>query len=396
MRKLSDWIGSWLEYSSAVESPAIFRAWSGIATISAALQRRVHVRVKGQNLFPNVYIILVGPPGKGKGNAMKEIRSWAADIQQLHLAPDGITKRAFYDVLETAIVENPTEPLKHDCALFAYIEELGIFLHAGDFDFIYSICHAFDAPPIFRYKTHGSGENNVENICFGFIAGTTPKALKDIFSEQAMELGISARTILVYSDETIKVPIFGVPLSNEQLRKDLQSDLHEICGIRGEYIFEQEAAKEVVAWVDRDMSPVPQDPRFEHYNTRRFIQFAKLCMICAAARRNDLAILPQDVHAAKTVLLEAERYMPRAIESLGANPLLYQQQTALRYINFVHLHEKRGTKESELRRRLSVEIHPTYLDVLIEQLHHARWVNALGEKPNRVFYPRGVETKDEG
>lgn len=394
MRKCADWISKWLEYSSGVESPLIYRTWAGLATISAALQRRVFVRVKSQELFPNLYILLVGEPGIGKGNAMKELRSWVKDVNQIHSAPDGLTKRSFFEVLEGAVVENPNNPLIHECSLFAFVEELGVFMHAGDTDFIYVLCHVYDTPPFFWYKTFGAGENLIERICFGFIAGVTPKALKDIFSEQAMELGISARTVLVYSDERVKVPVFTPHGKDEQLRKDLQSDLMEMSGLRGEYIFDEEAAKAVVDWTSNDMPPIPQDPRFKHYNTRRFVQFIKLCMTVAASRRNDLAIIQPDVMAAQTVLLEAERFMPRAIESLGANPLLYQQQTALKYINSVYTQRKKACREAELRRRLSMEVHPTYLDVLIDQLARAKWVDVIGERPDRLFLPRGQKEED--
>jgi hypothetical protein len=389
-----NWIGSWLEYSAKVESPLLFRTWAGIATLSAALGRRCYTRVKGQVLFPNLYVILVGPPGSGKGNAMKELRYWFEHIDNVHIAPDGLTKRSFYDVLESSHVANPEHPLAFECSLMAYIEELGVFLHAGDNDFIYEICHAYDCPPQFKYKTHGAGENHMERVSFGLVAGVTPRALKEIFSEHAMELGISARTILVFASESVPVDIFGANPRSEQLAKDLQSDLRDISSLRGEYFFDDDAAEEVVSWVTAGQPPVPQDPRFSHYNVRRFVQFIKLCMICAAAKRNELVILQPDVHEAKTVLLEAERYMPRAIESLGANPLLYQQQLAIQYINLKLKIEHSATSEEELRRRLSVDVHPAYMDTLIDQLASARWVECIGEKPNRKFLPRGQREKE--
>lgn len=395
MRKLQDWIAGWLEYSTPVESPHIYRTWTALSTVSAALSRRCWVRVKGQRLFPNTYVLLVGPPGIGKGNAMREVRYWFQDTKQVQTAPDTITKRALYDSLEQAVITDENDPLAFDCSLFAYIEELGVFLHAGDNDFVYNLCYLYDAPAKVHYKTFGAGEHHIQNACFGFIAGVTPKALKDIFSEQAMELGISARTVLVFSDEKIKVDIFTAATLNEALGKDLQSDLLEICKIRGEYVFDEDAGNDVVNWIDGGMLPVPQDPRFEHYNTRRFVHFIKLCMLIAASRRSELVILQSDVKAAKTVLLEAERVMPKSIASLGANPLLFQQQTAIAFINDIYRKHKRGVSEGELRRRLSLEVHPQYVDVLIRQLCSARWITTVGADGSREFFPRGHGASEE-
>jgi hypothetical protein len=391
-RKLPDWIGAWLEYSANIESPARFRLWAAISTLSAALERRIFTQVKGQFLFPNTYIILVGPPGSGKGNAIKELRAMLDENSSVTIAPDGLTKQSFYEVLEGAAKSDTAEnALEVHSPLYAYIEELGVFLQPGDSDFIYTLCHVFDCPPKFHYKTKTAGENFVERACFGFVAGATPKALRDIFTEQAMELGISARTMLIFADDKVNVEVFGVPKKNEKLQKDLKHDLFEITGLRGEYTFAEDAAEEVVKWHGENMKPPPSDPRFEHYNARRFIQFVKLCMIVAVSKRSDPIISLSDVEVARKILLEAEKFMPQAIVSLGANPMLMQQQTAIKFINGLFEKTNAGVKEFMLRRRLTIETNPAYVDVILDQLEHAKWVTTVGKAPNRTFYPRGKE-----
>lgn len=407
-RKLDDWLKHWLEFSSAWESPERMRLWAGISAISAVLQRKCWTYVKNQPLYPNLYVLLVGPPGVGKGNAMKVLRAWLRDVDNVNIAPDSLTQRSFYSELEAAhcdpeltdeFLGKSAEGFlnKGHCSLSAFIEELGVFLHPGDHDFIWALCHVYDCPPELHHKTQHAGENKAREIYYSMISACTPKALKDIFTEQALELGISARTMIIYSEEKIDVPIFGRPPGRGALEKDLKYDLRRMARIKGEYQFDEEAARELVAWSKTGFHPAPKDLRFEHYNTRRFVQLVKTCMCCAASKRQDPVILPEDLFQAKTFMLEAERVMPQAVQTVGANPYLVQQQTAIRLVNRIWQAETRGVTEAEIRQRLNTELDPRYTDQFIDSLEKARWVSTSGKAPDRVFFPRGrtEEKKDD-
>jgi hypothetical protein len=335
---------------------------------------------------------------------MKDLRTWLRQIEELNIAPDSLTKRSFYSTLEGAKVgaELTDEFIgkgaeeyfaKSHHSLTAFIEELGVFLHPGDHEFVWVLCHVYDTPPILHHKTEHAGENLVHDVYFSMLSACTPKSLKDIFTEQALELGISARTMIIFSDEKIQVDIFGKVEGRGILESNLKHDLTRISRIQGEYQWETEAARELVDWVNAGMPPIPKDPRFEHYVSRRFTQFAKVCMCCAASKRQDPVVLPDDVFQAKTFLLDAERFMSEAVATVGANPYLVQQQNAIRLIHSVYSAEMRGVSESELRRRLSTDLDPRYTDYILNELERARWVVAVGKMPNRFFYPKGREPR---
>ena len=393
MRKCDNWLKSWLQYSSSWESPERFRLWSGIAAISAVAQRKIFAYVKGQRLFANTYILLIGSPGSGKGNAMKYLAQWLKELKEddFSMAPDGLTKRAFYMELEAARIFPDGNHELEQHSLTAFIEELGVFLHPGDTDFVYALCHVYDCPKKFEYKTASSGSNFANNACFSMLSACTPKALRDIYSEDAMELGISARTIIVFADDKVEVDIFGKPKHRDQLKKDLQYDLRHMLNLHGEYQFDEEAAKALVKWSKEEFSPKPKDPRFEHYNSRRFVQIVKLCMIVAMSKRDDPIILIEDFNDTKSILLECERHMPKAIETLGANPLLIQQNSCLTYVNEIYRKHSRGATEAELLRLIERDVAPHLRSEVLTQMANAKWVTVAGSPPERVFYPRGKE-----
>jgi hypothetical protein len=397
VRKCDSWLKSWLDYSSAWEAPERFRLWSGIATISAVMQRKLFTFVKGQRLYANTYILLIGSPGSGKGNAMKYLAEWLKELdgEYFKIAPDGVTKRAFYIVLEAG-KQFPGGDLSHEQhSLTAFVEELGVFLQPGDNDFIYSLCRVFDCPSKFHYKTAHAGENQALNASFSMLSACTPKALRDIFTEDAMELGISARTMIIFADDKVDIAIFGKRENSERMEKDLKYDLSRMLEVIGEYQFDNDAAEELTKWSLADFGPQPKDPRFEHYNSRRFIQIIKLCMIFALSKRDDPVILLEDLNDVRSIILEAERYMPRAIETLGANPLLLQQQLAIKHINLIWKNFNRATEESEIYTALARDVAPNLVKDLIDYVANAKWVGVIGTAPNRQFLPRGKGGKED-
>ena len=56
-----------------VTSPQSFIDFGFVYLVSSYLQRRVWTNADHQKLFPNVYIILVGDPGIGKGLVIKPV-----------------------------------------------------------------------------------------------------------------------------------------------------------------------------------------------------------------------------------------------------------------------------------------------------------------------------------
>jgi hypothetical protein len=81
--------------------------------------------------------------------------------------------------------------------------------------------------------------------------------------------------------------------------------------------------------------------------------------------------------------------MPQAIKTLGANPLLSQTQAAQEYINAYYNKFKKGIDEGEIRSMLVQDVAPYLMNDLMDSLVNAKWISAIGNSPERIFYPRG-------
>jgi len=64
-RIYKDWLDAYMNYGDNTEASALFRKWVGVSTIASALRRKVHLEWHAR-IFPNLYVVLVGPAGGRK------------------------------------------------------------------------------------------------------------------------------------------------------------------------------------------------------------------------------------------------------------------------------------------------------------------------------------------
>jgi len=79
-RECLDWIKTYLVYDEESESPTLFKVWMAIGTIASALERKCYIKWKRDTIYPNLYIVLTGPPGCRKGTAMRPAKQFLDKI----------------------------------------------------------------------------------------------------------------------------------------------------------------------------------------------------------------------------------------------------------------------------------------------------------------------------
>src|SRR5258706_8486709 len=94
-RELEDWLESYLEYTDSSEPPTTFHIWCALATIAGALQRRVYLQ-QGleRTIYPNLYVILIGPSGRTrKGVALGIAKELLGTVQTISISPESSSGR---------------------------------------------------------------------------------------------------------------------------------------------------------------------------------------------------------------------------------------------------------------------------------------------------------------
>ena len=273
-------------------------------------------------LYPNVYILLIGGPGVGKTDALRNTQDLWATLPDLKVAPSSVSRASLADSLNAAArsILRPQEGtfIKFN-SLQVCAEEFGTFLSAYETEFMSTLNKLFDCTPYSESKRSMKESLSIPNPQLTIAAGTTPAWLSNTLPESAWSEGFSSRLIMIFCQEIVKVRLFEIIHQDEALLADLEYDLKAIHAMYGQMMIEPSVSEAIQAWYMLNGPPIPEHPKLAHYLPRRPLHLMKLCTILSAARSNEYIIRMEDYQEALDMLLEAETYMPDIFKSMTYN-----------------------------------------------------------------------------
>ncbi len=236
-----------------MEAPRDWITWSGISTLASSIKRNCYIYYRGIQFFPNQYIILVGPPGIGKGECINKGYDIALEAKSINYVKDWHTPQ---EILEELAEGFNTASVKvgqvitanivqdHTCCIIA--PELAVFLQ--NYDNLHSLMCAWWDQNKFDYKTKNKGKHVIENMSVSLLGGCVPDYVRSLSKDRLAPItgGFTARTMFIYATEKFQLvkENFGAPGKvSSKLRSDLINDLKHISLLQGELTLEQEAKK---------------------------------------------------------------------------------------------------------------------------------------------------------
>lgn len=321
-RQLSDWLEHYLKFSQNSEPPTQYHLWSGITAIASCLQRKCWTNWGLQgNVYPNLYVVLVGPPGGRKGTAMKIAKGFVQQLE-VHLGSDSLGSiQTLYKEIQgsTANFKSIDGLIKEHKSLSVWSEEFQVFLSDGDPRLIGNITDLFDCPNKWKYSTISRGMEDLSNCWLTLFGAITPSLLQNRLSQDAVGGGLISRVIFVVGYGKIKkVPISYLSEEEEELKIKLINDLEQIKNLAGTF---RPTTAFIDAYSDWYMGPgatagVDSD-KFVGYNERRALHLRKICMVVSASESNEMVLKSEHLYKALQILEFTEHDMPNAFYGLG-------------------------------------------------------------------------------
>lgn len=329
-RKLANWVDSWEEYVEDAPSPGLWKQWAGIGAIAAALERKVWLTTSLGKLYPNLYIILCGPPGLGKTVLTSKVQHLLMRLvdgteKGLHLASSSVTFASIIDELDEAkrdVVRLDLEPNRYQFnAITILSNELGVLLPEYDVYMMPKLTDLYDNHPFSEKRRTNNKFVKMEAPTMNMLSACTPSYLMTTLPQGAWDQGFLARTLIAFSTENTIREIFGVFDAKNTLQDDLADDLRDIFNSDitfGAMAFTPESASQLSAWHRSGGKPAPDHPKLMHYNTRRTAQLIKLCMVASIAESSDRLITEAHLTRALEWLLGLEIALPDIFKAMVA------------------------------------------------------------------------------
>lgn len=391
----------WKAMNYGLCSPDNYIDWCWRFVISASLQRRVWFGPEHMQCYPNMYIILVGKAGIGKGVAIAPVtellRYWKqkdfigqadtksvssqiekannedAETTQLKLkrggekidpprfpyAPDATTYEKLVEDMAKSGRRINYETIGSDgnsklgiylhCSMYFTLPELASLLRKRTDDTVNFLLGLYDCPLDYEYKTKTKESDRVRRGCLNLLAGTTPEFMETVFDANLINQGFSSRAFFIFAQKNRKNVFSPPPLTPEQLefKKDLLQHIRKLSCLYGR----ARVTKETEEWLDQWWDKQENDragrsntsPKLDPYYARKNIHLIKCALANHFGESTDLLIPQSAFEYADEVFKKEEKNMHMALTFEGANPLsrltdhVYDYISNRRKANFVDL-----------------------------------------------------------
>lgn len=303
-------------------------------------------------LYPNLYVALVSPPGVGKTVLTSTVQKMFLELKEHHLSPSAMSRASMADALREA-VRSKVRPMEIPSvvnfnSLFIVSNELSSLIPMYDNDFMGTLTELYDCKRYGEQKRTGDLKYNMPAPQLNLLAGTTPSYLGGLMPEGAWDQGFISRIIMVYCGESPKKELFAEDTIKATQHKKLVEDFKLIGDLYGKMAWHPEAAAAISKWYKADNPPRPDHPKLAHYNTRRTAQVLKLCQIACASRGDDLMITLKDFQRALNWLLDAEALMPDIFKSMQRGGDARAIEDTWHYCYQIWVREKKPIEEVRL------------------------------------------------
>jgi Protein of unknown function (DUF3987) len=316
-----------MEFTAETESPACYHFWVGCSLISAVTKRQVCLNFNMFKIFPNVYVILVGPSGARKSIATG-IGMALAEKAGIKKFSDKITGAALIRDLSNATEKRIEEDgeghtIELCSPIMIYASELGVFLghDAYGSGVIADLTDLYDCPTKWEKKTISRDAETVVGPYVSLLAASTPQTLKDTVPTGAVGQGFTSRILFVWgSGRRKRVPIPTWSVGHEMLQSNLIADLSHIGTLRGTFQFDDEGFKAYKKHYMEHPEPEEEydDERLRGYASRKDIHTLKLAQICSMADNDSLILTKADIDKAIDAVGWLDEGLPEIFAGHGA------------------------------------------------------------------------------
>jgi len=386
-RLLKSWLNSYFEYTQESEAPEKYHLWAGLSTLASAVERKVWLPFGYSNIYPNMYVILVSPPGRcRKSSAIDISTDILSDLSGVTMESEDITTQALYrDLAGVQKTFQLNGKVIIHSSLSVHADELGSFFGVKDLAFLTLLIRLYDCKNKVEYKTKNAGVDYIPNSCLNILGGITPSSIIECLPPTAIGGGLTSRIIFVVEREKRGMkPIPVLTERQKQLKKQLTHDLEHIhTNLLGKFSISSIAKKEFEEWyIARGKNPneIP-DPRFQGYLERKPIHLLKLAMLSSISSGDSLQIELKDIIVARQLLADIEPKMAGVFGGLGESATAHNVDLVA-----TMLADKRRLSLADILNANWMNTNEKELEIVLSTIVKAGWAKTIVDPTTNTIY----------
>lgn len=323
----SGWLHDYITYTRQTEPPTVFHFFAGLCVVGSTLARRIYFPRGSGDVFPNVNVVLVAPPGKCKKTtacniAVHLFRTVGGNVLADKMTPESIVEA--FKTMQTATG-------------LIYAPEWAAFLGKQQYleGLVPMLTSLFDCPAVWSSATIMRGTTQLQNVAISHLAATTIDWMQTSVTRDAMAGGFMSRLLFIVQHDTPRKYPFPPPL-DQTLKKRLVDGLAAMRNVNGRVGVTPEAYTWYVDWYNaRALTTVER--HFAGYFERKPDRLLQIAMVMNAAQdphnlAKNLTLELSTLQHAKRILDWIEYHMPGAFAELSSNSIGDDQMRLLRQL----------------------------------------------------------------
>jgi len=316
-------------FASNNEAPPEYHKWAALSVLSSIISRRVYIDQGIFTIYPNLYLIFVGPPGNGKSTAMNIAKKMVREFKEVVIAPASITKESI-----TQLMGQPESPCKKSfildgkptdyCALSFYANELVTLLGAAPIPMIAFFTDIYDEE-VFEVATKNKGCDLIERPCINLLGCMTPEITTSLLKQNIISGGFNRRCIFVNSanrGEPNPRPI--ITEAQKSAWSACIAHCTSLLTTSGKFHWTPEAEAFFDHWYITEKHPKVRantDIVTQGYFVTRDVMLLKISMLISLATSNELVLTDSHLKLGLSMLTSTEHNLSRVFDGTGRNEL---------------------------------------------------------------------------
>lgn len=326
----------YLEYGKETEPHPDFHLFSGLTALSAIVSRRVWIPMGIFDVYPNLYVTLVGPPASRKTTAMSICKNFLRALNKrvgkgsaaVPLAAESQTKEAVIQDMEAYSrhfqYKDPNGSVDAQtykyCPIAICVTELSNFISASNpalmVDFLTTI---YDESQ-YEYKTKNKGRQLLEGPYLTLLGCTTPSWITTWMQTDVISGGFSRRCLFVYKERTgRRIALPKITAAQYEAWGRMLVYAHQLLDVKGAFTWEPDAEAYLVDWYENYHAPT-NAVTTGYYDSKQ-IQLLKVAMLVALSHKPELIMRKCYLEEAMDILKLVEENLETVFEGVGKNDI---------------------------------------------------------------------------